>query len=182
MPPEKEIVRRSCEVGGEALRLLEEALGVRSLSEALDCNELLCVKRGDATDLFCVTDSLSQLIERIERNCEPLVGLTHAGILLGSMRGELFEPSIHLAYVLARMISRRRLEPRRGIAVVLGPGEGVFTRSKVVGRPLYELRGANDLNLYLVLSERGDPLGWGRIERGRLVPLVDSGWFLRAGG
>uniref|UniRef100_A0A7J3ZLL2 UPF0113 domain-containing protein n=1 Tax=Fervidicoccus fontis TaxID=683846 RepID=A0A7J3ZLL2_9CREN len=106
----------------------------------------------------------------------------HAGILLGtSVKGEI-RLSLHLAYILATRASRGLFRPQQGVIAVNRHGERAFTFSKPVGISDYRVLGVSPTNTYLVLSEQGDPLGWGTLDpHKRLVPLIDSGWFLRAG-
>jgi len=107
----------------------------------------------------------------------------YAGILLGTLAEGEIKLSLHLAYALATRASKGLFRPKQGIITVSRRGERAFTFSKPVSSQDYRVLGASPTSLYLVLSAQGDPLGWGTIDsHRRLIPLIDSGWFLRAGG
>ena len=182
----KKEVKLECEESKRLIELLKATFNEPRISEVLGCNRLLCIADSTGTiSVYCLKHSMSNLIKLVLESNLPAIlkPQGHAGILLGTFTKGKVQLSLHLAYTLATRVSEKSFMPKRGVIVVNWRGEKAFTFSKPVSSQDYRVLGASKTNIYLVLSAQGDPLGWGTINSHRkLVPLIDSGWFLRAGG
>lgn len=140
------------------------------------CYEVSCRTGGDGVSLFCLDETLARFLkERISEEGAHFV--LSAGVYLGKARDGFFAPSVSLAYLIAE---RPDLMMRTPIAVVKKGKELRFTHGKPLdkGDFLTERAGGK---FFLVLSWRGEPIGWGFLSGERLVPLSDIGWFIRSG-
>ncbi len=165
----KENVEVECK---EALRLkslLNESLGV-DLTELLNC-KLYCVSRGNSKTIYCIDSKL----ENFTREKSLLENVVHLGILVGTSNTTGLKPSIHLALILSTYKSKLR----KGMVILYGGAALRFIHGKPVSKG-FEVLGSS--KMYLVLNEKGDPLGWGYIAKCTLHPIIDIGWFLREGG
>jgi len=181
LPLEEGGLKVGCKEAFDLLSTLEEALGAPGLPKALGCEVLLCAEREEGcVEVFCASSSVLKLAEL----AAPSTGkLLHVGVHLGRVRSGRVEPSLHAAYLIATALLKGALEARRGVVVVTSKrGELAFSRSAPIGEGDYEAKEKSPSGLCLVLSKHGDALGWGTAtSRGLVVPIVDCGWYLRAG-
>ncbi len=175
MPAKEKIVisRRGCKEAALLLKYLDSTFQT-NVEELLCCDAIACVYSRNTVLVYCVKKDVMRLLEN--RQMIPTETL-HLGVLLGTVKDRSITPSLHLALLLAG----KTASIRSGIVYIDFSSEKRFLHGKPVSRG-FEVKSRSETNLYLVVGVDGEPLGWARIERGKLVPVIDIGWFLRAGG
>lgn len=150
-------------------------LGINKDIVSVICPTLLCKHAGrNSVDLFCASrDSLEFIEETLpsEKNSLVLVG-TYSG----RVKDRSFVPSISLAHLLLKYMD----ELIENLVIIKKGKETVFTYGKPLSREEYDLKSTNR-KIYLVLTYKKEPIGWGVISKEKLIPIVDVGWFIRAG-
>lgn len=167
------ISRRGCREAILLLKHLENTFQT-NIEKLLHCDAIACVYSRDTVLIYCIRKEVMKLLKHMENI--PTETL-HLGVLLGTVKNNIITPSLHLALLLAGKTSYIR----RGIVYIDSLSEKRFLHGKPVSRG-FKVKGKSETNLYLVVGFDEEPLGWARIERGKLVPVIDVGWFLRAGG
>jgi NOL1/NOP2/fmu family ribosome biogenesis protein len=150
-------------------------IGLSSDALRVICPVMRCRRTGDNYSLFCLTKDLAIFLDEF-LPCEERSDLLAAGILAGRVERGRFTPSMALAYALAGFLE----ELGESCVVLSRGGEIRFTHGKPLGEDEYEVR-RPDKKIYLVLTWRKEPVGWGVLAGGKLIPIMDAGWFIRSG-
>jgi len=162
---------------GFGRRVLEKFLK-ETFSSYLDfgligLKNVFCLEKGSKKQIF-LTPSLfkEDIVEDIEH-------INFVGVLAGSLEKKIFIPSIHLAYVIVTYFLSTL---KKGVIRLDDEKARKFIYSKPIRLRFLSSQERNKSNIYLVLSVNNDPLGWGRLSKGTLFPIIDAGWFFRSGG
>jgi ribosome biogenesis protein Nip4 len=139
------------------------------------CPVMRCWRTGDNYNLFCLTRGLATFLDE-SLPLEERGDLLTAGIHAGRVEKGRFTPSMALAYALAGFLE----ELEESCVVLSSGGEKRFTHGKPLVEDEYEVRRPGK-KIYLVLTWRKEPVGWGVLAGGKLIPIMDAGWFIRSG-
>lgn len=139
------------------------------------CPVIKCRRAGDSYNLFCLTKDLARFLDESFSNTEK-DDLLVIGLQAGRREKSSFIPSMALAYALADFTDLLK----ESCAVLRKGKEIVFTHGKPVSKDDFKVQGLNK-KIYLVLTWRKEPVGWGILKDGKLIPIMDAGWFIRSG-
>jgi len=137
------------------------------------CPRLKCRRSGDEVEVFCLSEEVFEFIQAALASERSSIALS--GLLAGDSRGGVFQPSIALALAMADYV-----EELESVAIVRDGKEKKFAYGKPLSKGDYILK-VPGKSIYLVATNRLEPIGWGRVVREKLVPLIDIGWFIRSG-
>lgn len=158
---------RRCE--GEEERALRSFMACYSSRSPEDLGlELLCSRSGGCTEAFVARKGLLE----VGGGRAPFFAGVHAARICGGR----VKPLLGLLNVLRGSVEG-------GYAVVEGKGAELFLYGRdALGESVAEVRPPRGgCRHYVVLDERGEPLGWA-VRRGRVLRNeLDLGWYLRSG-
>ncbi|MEE8168332.1 MAG: NIP7 N-terminal domain-related protein [Candidatus Hydrothermarchaeales archaeon] len=150
----------------DALKKLKHEFGV-DLEKILD-DKVLFVALDGRKEVFATNKQASEALEKLKRDPYSI------GLYLGEIRGGRFILSLEGASVIARYTDKKVIVSRKAEQLVLY-GRDVFSKSAVNFETLAEGERC------LIVNDRDELLGIGRVEKGMVKNLMDRGWYLRKG-
>ncbi|MET1128141.1 MAG: hypothetical protein ABWW70_02345 [Thermoproteota archaeon] len=178
---EKVMLQHGCAEAEALLKLIAGCLGV-DLALLKESVELSCIKRTGFVDVYAHARNLGKeaelLLQVVGR--ERLVAM---GVHIGRINGR-YIPMLGFLSLLRRI----GVKPKRGyVRLTEGGAKHFLYGHDVWGESISEVArpAENCRGLVAVLNERGEPIGWGRLQENHdhilVQNLVDLGWYLRSG-
>ena len=136
--------------------------------------ELYCVESDECTEiLLCASEPVSRVLT-FKRSLRD--NIFSMGVHVARLCGGEFKPLLGLLNIL-------RGKLKRGYVIVNQKSERVFLYGRdILPEGIIELKPSGCKGLLVVLNEKLEPLGWGKISSGGVVKnLIDLGWYLRSG-